>query len=266
MQSIPHPQVLLTADRWIYKIHDALRPFYISGRKTVEELITVLTDCFEIRTDGDQRLADLVRIHKDNGMETDLRNVKTWFLKRDERSEIFLQYSYLDFCRERRVVSPTYNVIRYDPGTDEFYSDSLSLVHLLRYLRGIDLADIDNDSMELFPVRYGLSYAANLHALIEEFRTHKGIRTIGKCMQSERLEIKDAKERMIIVKKEDFLPIFGRLFMSHPGAGFDQPLIQDEDTLSLTFLHSDGNTWEMWYRKGLFYTDEYTCFNIMEEL
>ena len=217
--------------------------------------------CLNIRTDGDQRMAGCVRIDQVPGKKTDPGKVMNWFLKRDELYKSLLGISFTDLGILKNVPSNIDCVIRYDPGTDEFYSDSHFLAQLLRYLRGIDPEDIEVRDRELFPTRFGLSYAANLHALIENYRTLKGLGIIRKCLQAERLEIKSHENQLISLEKEDFYPVFEKLFKTCIESDFEHPLIGSEDTCRLAFIFSNTDKLELRYRKGCFYTDEFTCFH-----
>ena len=265
LRSIPYPQVSWTARGWSRKVHDALRPYYLEGRKSAQELILKLSEHLPIKTEGDQRIADRVRIEQVSGKTTDVGKVKNWFLRIDELYKFVFGVSYTDLQFPKNCPSNIDCVIRYDPETDEFYSNDHFLTHLLRYLRGIDPKDIDVLNQELFPTRFGLSYGANLHALILDYRSLWGLGFLRKCHQAEKLEIRSPEGGSILLDKEDFSPVFekiGKICVTSD-FDFDHPCRMGKDTFLLLFSYSD-NTVEIGYRKGHFYTDEFACFEILE--
>ena len=219
LRSVKLPRQNWTSSNWNKEVVSSLRDYFIVPRKDKDGVIAWLKENFnitEVNFNGlddwfDSRTLSHLMQNPDD---------EIWLLENDSNSEMYYFWKYYDFWnggenyKKGRDIDKIFIV--YNKDDDEFTSNCNFLMHTIRYFRGINEEDIDNQSKERYPVRYGIVYAETLDTAVIQYHGYLRRKTYDKIYNADYLVVSNNKGEKTFAK-EEFYPVFFKLIVKGDG-------------------------------------------------
>lgn len=175
LSAIPVPRVEDTGPGWNQAIVAALRPYFILPKKDPSAFVEWMLENLGIRELTREDLFPGL-YNSLNGMRKGMSD-RFWLLDREEKNRMFFESCWGTGPDVDVMDVDFYVLIGYHPEWDVFYSSCNFLNNTLIYFRGMDPADLQRESTEVYPPTTALGYAAHLESALYSFSTSRADKT-----------------------------------------------------------------------------------------